>query len=172
MTTEKLMGLSFPMAVAALLECGAHIRRAGWRNKFHLELEDYSIYESAVIVRVADDSTFRNPWGVVTEDDSQSMDWEIIESTAATEVPDDFQPKIGTYAYAFQALLLGANAIRMSVGWHPLMKVFLVDGQIKIAKKVLDMGKVMVMVTKDGSFKYYRPAPQDLAGAWSVIEAA
>jgi hypothetical protein len=28
----------------------------------------------------------------------------------------------------------------------------------------------MVLTLPNGSYKYYRPAPQDLASAWTVIE--
>ena len=100
-----------------------------------------------------------------------AQDWEIIMDTGDKPVPDDFTPSMGTYAHALNALLNGAQSIRMTSGWHPSMEVRLVDGKVMIEEKVIEMGKVMVLRLPNGDWKYYRPATQDISGAWTIIEA-
>lgn len=146
--------MRFSQALTALF-AGVAVRREGWRNKFHLELDTTS-FSVPVILRVADDSSgFRAPWAVVTEDDLFGDDWNWDNRGS-------YEPEPGTFAAALDFVSEVDHRVMRLPSWPEGMHVKVIS--------TTEFPDVLVLRLTTGDHRIFRPAPQDLANTWQVID--
>lgn len=145
-----------PYALASLLD-EHHVRREGWRNKFHLAAEPFvglSEQEGGcplVIVRVNADGS-KWPW-TPTEDDLWANDWgtptgeSFVNGGPAEDVDNSFAWAL----YEIQSgrdVLIGSGPLRLTLG-------------------ETHGGPCIDLVLPNGDRKLWRPQHQDLWNAYT-----
>lgn len=146
-----------PHALAALLN-EHHVRRGGWRNKFHLAAESFpGLSEQKggcplVIVRVNTDGS-KWPW-TPTEDDMWANDW----GTPSGESFVNGGPSAGEVDNSFAWALFEIQSGR---------DVLIGTGPLRLTLGTTHNGPCIDLVLPNGDRKVWRPQHQDLWGVYA-----
>lgn len=147
--------MNFASALALALT-GVHVRRAGWRNKFHLELVS-APNALPYLQRTPDDGSAVSPWGRVTADDFFSDDWLADDGQDGSGVT----LAEGSTPWAVQQILDGRTVQAVGSPFTASADTDPGNGGSRILRMRLPNGKT----------PYFELAPVDVVRSWTTAQA-